>query len=38
VPLECLEDRLQPLDPGISLALGIGEIGQGAGLFGDKRA
>lgn len=27
-PLEGLEDRLQPLDPDIGLALGIGEIGQ----------
>ena len=37
VPLEGLEDRLQPLDPGIGLALGIGEIGQCAGLFEDER-
>jgi len=37
VPLEGLEDRLQALDPGIGLALGIGEIGQCAGLFEDER-
>ena len=38
VPLEGLDDRLQPLDPGIGLALGIGKIGQCAGLFEDERA
>ena len=37
VPLEGLENCLQPLDPGIGLALGIGEIGQCAGLFEDER-
>lgn len=38
VPLEGLDDRLQPLDPSIGLALGIAEIGQCAGLFEDERA
>lgn len=38
VPLEGLDDRLQPLDPGVGLALGIGKIGQCAGLFEDERA
>ncbi len=38
VPLEGLEDRLQPLDARIGLALGIAEIGQCAGLFEDERA
>ena len=28
MPLEGLEDRLQPFDPGIGLALGIAQIGQ----------
>jgi hypothetical protein len=37
VPLEGLDDRLQPLDPSIGLALGIAEIGQCAGLFEDER-
>ena len=38
MPLEGLEDRLQPFDPGIGLALGIAQIGQCAGLFEDERA
>ena len=38
VPLEGLEDRLQPLDASIGLALGVGEISQCAGLLEDERA
>ena len=38
VPLERFDDRLQPFDPRIGLALGIAEIGQYAGLLKDERA
>jgi len=37
VPLERFDDRLQAINPGIGLVLGIAEIGQCAGLFEDER-
>ncbi|GAY21268.1 hypothetical protein SFOMI_1805 [Sphingobium fuliginis] len=35
---EGIDDRLQPLDLGIGLALGEGDLGELAGLFGGERA